>query len=94
MVIPAGEEETDETTLVFKLKVRCTRSNNTNPQNPEEAYVNSKGKPIVRSLSYLSHCNATALLCLYTDAHIARANSVLARSDLEAGGRASGALCR
>jgi len=37
-----GEEETDETTLVFKLKVRCTRSNNTNPQNPEEAYVNSK----------------------------------------------------
>ena len=70
MVIPAGEEETDETTLVFKLKVRCTRSNNTNPQNPEEAYVNSKGWPAARSLSCpLSHCNATAPRCLYTDAH-------------------------
>jgi DNA-directed RNA polymerase I and III subunit RPAC1 len=43
IICAAGEAETDETTLVFKLKVRCTRSSNPNPQSPEEAYENSKG---------------------------------------------------
>jgi hypothetical protein len=40
------EEAKDDTTLVFELKVKCTRNKNApkDATDPDELYINSKGK--------------------------------------------------
>ena len=45
-------EEKEDTTLVFELKVKCTKNKNApkDASNPDELYINSKG--IVVCLKY------------------------------------------